>query len=194
VRCGRLLRGGLGSALSHPGGSAAGPGPNRIGEAKSSDILLRGWVLHTDGRLYHAVLGEGQGSWSLDRGAKGKIRSANDPEETSKCRSRVTATPAIADIRHKTKTQTIPGITNRLHAVLDRRFQEDTTRPGNNYGFKNGDASGHRRYSDAAIKRAFEVTGINSPENVARLGKATIHTFRHQLISKLTANGFPRSR
>jgi integrase len=102
----------------------------------------------------------------------------------------VTATPAIADIRHKTKTQTIPGITNRLHAVLDRRFQEDTTRPGNNYGFKNGDASGHRRYSDAAIKRAFEVTGINSPENVARLGKATIHTFRHQLISKLTANGF----
>jgi site-specific recombinase XerD len=55
--------------------------------------------------------------------------------------------------------------------------------------FKNGDASGHRPYSDAAIKRAFAVTGINSPENVARLGKATIHTFRHHFISKLTANG-----
>jgi integrase len=92
-------------------------------------------------------------------------------------------------IRHKTKTQTILGITNRLHAVLARRFQEDTHRPGNNYVFKNGDASGYRRYSDAAIKRAFAAPGINSPENVARLGKATIHTFRHHFISKLTANG-----
>jgi site-specific recombinase XerD len=55
--------------------------------------------------------------------------------------------------------------------------------------FKNADASGPRQYSDTAIKRAFEVTGINSPENVARLGKATIHTFRHHFISKLTANG-----
>jgi site-specific recombinase XerD len=51
------------------------------------------------------------------------------------------------------------------------------------------DASGPRRYSDTAIKRAFAATGINSPENVARLGKATIHTFRHRFISKLTANG-----
>jgi integrase len=92
-------------------------------------------------------------------------------------------------IRHKTKTQTILGITNRLHAVLTRRFQKDTHRPGNSYVFKNGDASGHRRYSDAAIKRAFAATGINSAENVARLGKATIHTFRHHFISKLTANG-----
>jgi integrase len=92
-------------------------------------------------------------------------------------------------IRHKTKTQTILGISNRLHAVLQRRFQEDTSRPGNNYLFKNGDASGPRPYSDAAIKRAFAVTGINAPENVVRLGKATIHTFRHHFISKLTANG-----
>jgi integrase len=92
-------------------------------------------------------------------------------------------------IRHKTKTQTILGISNRLHAVLQRRFQQDAHRPGNNYVFKNGDASGPRRYSDAAIKRAFAATGINSPENVARLGKATIHTFRHHFISKLTANG-----
>jgi integrase len=92
-------------------------------------------------------------------------------------------------IRHKTKTQTIFGITNRLHAVLERRLQEDTSRPGNNYVFKNGDASGPRRYSDAAIKRAFTVTGINSPESVARLGKVTIHTFRHHFISKLTTNG-----
>jgi integrase len=92
-------------------------------------------------------------------------------------------------IRHKTKTQTILGIPNRLHAVLERRLQEDTHRPGNNYVFKNGDALGPRRYSDAAIKRAFAVTGINSAENVARLGKATIHTFRHHFISKLTANG-----
>jgi integrase len=92
-------------------------------------------------------------------------------------------------IRHKTKTQTILGITNRLHAALARRFQKDTHRPGNNYVFKNGDASGHRRYSDVASKRAFAVTGINSAENVARLGKATIHTFRHHFISKLTANG-----
>jgi integrase len=92
-------------------------------------------------------------------------------------------------IRHKTKTQTILGITNRLDAVLERRFQEETSRPGNNYVFKNGDASGPRRYSDEAIKRAFAATGINSPETVARLGKATIHTFRHHFISKLTANG-----
>lgn len=92
-------------------------------------------------------------------------------------------------VRHKTKTQTIIGITNRLHAILERRLQEDTSRPGNNYVFKNGDISGPRRYSDGAIKWAFAATGINSPENVARLGKATIHTFRHHSISKLTANG-----
>jgi integrase len=92
-------------------------------------------------------------------------------------------------IRHKTKTQTILGITDRLHAVLERRFQEDTSGPDNNYVFKNGDAAGPRRYCDAAIKRAFAATGINAPENVARLGKATIHTFRHHFISKLTANG-----
>jgi site-specific recombinase XerD len=30
---------------------------------------------------------------------------------------------------------------------------------------------------------------INAPENVARLGTATIHTFRHHFVSKLTANG-----
>ena len=87
------------------------------------------------------------------------------------------------------KTKTILGITDRLHAVLQRRFAEDTHRPSNNYVFKNGDASGPRRYSDVAIQRAFTVTGINSPENVARLGKPTIHTFRHHFISKLTANG-----
>jgi integrase len=92
-------------------------------------------------------------------------------------------------IRHKTKTQTMLGISNRLHAVLERRLQEDTHRPANNYVFKNGDASGPRRYSNAAIKRAFAATGINAPENVARLGKATTHTFRHHFISKLTANG-----
>ncbi|MGA7980098.1 MAG: site-specific integrase [Chromatiaceae bacterium] len=90
-------------------------------------------------------------------------------------------------VRHKTKT--ILGITDRLHAVLQRRFAEDKHRPANNYVFKNADASGPRRYSDVAIERAFTVTGINSPENVGRLGKATIHTFRHHFISKLTANG-----
>jgi integrase len=36
-------------------------------------------------------------------------------------------------VRHKTKTKTILGITNRLHTVLERRFQDDTSRPGNNY-------------------------------------------------------------
>jgi integrase len=41
-------------------------------------------------------------------------------------------------IRHKTKTQTILGISNRLHAVLERRFQEDTSRPGNNLPVQEG--------------------------------------------------------
>jgi integrase len=97
--------------------------------------------------------------------------------------------PRLRIIRHKTKTQTLLGISNRLHAVLARRLQEDTRRPGNGCVFKNGDASGRRRHADAAMKRAFAATGINSPENVAWLGKATIHTFRHHFIWKLTANG-----
>jgi len=45
-------------------------------------------------------------------------------------------------IRHKTKTQTILGISNRLRTVLARRLQEDTQRPTNSYVFKNSDASG----------------------------------------------------
>jgi integrase len=73
---------------------------------------------------------------------------------------------------------------------LNGGFRRTLAGQATTYLFKKGDASGPRRYSDAAIKRAFTVTGINPPENVARLGKATNHTFRHHFISKLTANGF----
>ena len=78
-------------------------------------------------------------------------------------------------------------MTNRLKAVLQRRFAE--RRVGGRYVFENK-AGNERGYCTQAIKKAIDRAGLNAPDVVREKGgKVTMHTLRHSFASKLVKQG-----
>ncbi len=88
--------------------------------------------------------------------------------------------------RSKTSQSTILHMTDRLRAVLQRRYQQ---RGDSAYVFpsRNG---GHRQYRCEAIMNAIDQAGLNEANIVRQKGgKVTLHTFRHTFCSRLAQAG-----
>lgn len=75
-------------------------------------------------------------------------------------------------------------LANAARVVLERRFAE--RRPGQTLVFE---GMGGERVSAPAIARAMTDIGLNTPERVARFGRATIHSLRHTFASWCLQNG-----
>jgi integrase len=88
--------------------------------------------------------------------------------------------------RSKTNQSTILQMTDRLSAVLQRRYQQ---RCDSAYVFPSS-TGGHRQYRCEAIMNAIDRTGLNDGNIVRQKGgKVTLHTFRHTFCSRLAQAG-----
>ena len=77
--------------------------------------------------------------------------------------------------RSKVKNESILYMTDRVHAVLTRRFSEKSSK----FIFSNR-SGGAKQYNSKTLKKAFERAGIDG---------ATAHTLRHTHASRLIQNG-----
>jgi integrase len=77
--------------------------------------------------------------------------------------------------RSKVSNESVIFMTKRVHAVLERRFNNHS----NKYLFTNNDG-GPRRNNNIAIRKAFRRAGLND---------CTIHTLRHTHATRLVQNG-----
>lgn len=89
--------------------------------------------------------------------------------------------------RKKTKNRDTLVMTDRLfNAMADRWNSRDVTSP---YVFPGDGESGHRSYATKGIRKAMQRAGLNDTHKVERYGKATVHTCRDTLATKVVSNG-----
>lgn len=85
-------------------------------------------------------------------------------------------------------------MTRRLRAVLEVRRQLTEGRrfifPAG-YGKRWADEDRPRGYAVSGIRSAMDEIGLNTPEKVARFGRATVHTLRDTFASRLVQAGVP---
>lgn len=93
----------------------------------------------------------------------------------------------VSIYRSKVNNEDVLYMTNRLRAVLARRFSE--RQPGSRFVFENKSGKA-RGYAAQAIKKAMDRAGLNDPDVVSEKGgRVTMHTLRHSYASKLVRNG-----
>lgn len=89
--------------------------------------------------------------------------------------------------RSKVQNESYLYMTERLHAVLGRRFESKRGGQVHVFEDQSGDARG---YATNAIRKAFDRAGLNRPDVIkAKGGRATLHTLRHTYASKLVRKG-----
>lgn len=89
--------------------------------------------------------------------------------------------------RNKTKNKDPLVMSDVLfNAMADRFNNRDVTNP---YVFPGRFGKGHRSYSSKGIRKAMQRAGLNDEHKVARYGKATIHSCRDTLATKVVKNG-----
>ncbi|MFZ0255926.1 MAG: site-specific integrase [Gammaproteobacteria bacterium] len=89
--------------------------------------------------------------------------------------------------RSKTNHSTVLQMTDRLRAILQRRYQQRGSNNAYVFPSPNG---GHRQYRSEAIMNAIDQAGLNDAKIVRQKGgKVTLHTFRHTFCSRLAQAG-----
>lgn len=90
---------------------------------------------------------------------------------------------------NKTDRERLVPIAEPLRAVLERRL-EPIKREGATTPYVFPGRNGHARTAPAdAIGEAMTTVGLNSPDNVRKFGKATVHSLRHTFASWLLQGG-----
>ena len=89
---------------------------------------------------------------------------------------------------YRSKTDNIGklGVTKRMRTILHRRISESKSP----YLFPSPrDLTKPRTTTTKSIRRAIKAAGLNSPENVARYGTCTVHSFRDTFATRLVQAG-----
>jgi integrase len=86
----------------------------------------------------------------------------------------------------KTQKERVVGVPEQFARVLARRYAERDPKNPLVFPNKRGDK---RRGSCRAILRAMDRCGLNAPESVRTMGKATVHSLRHTYASWLLQRG-----
>lgn len=89
---------------------------------------------------------------------------------------------------NKTQEERLVPLADRLKAVLTRRRVADPFATGKSLIFP-GVEGDRRARSSQAIGWAMTKCGLNTPDMVAKYGKATVHSLRHTFASWIIQNG-----
>ena len=86
----------------------------------------------------------------------------------------------------KKNSERLVGMPDLLHSMLSRRWAERNVKHDLVFPSLSGTM---QEASSRSIHRAMEACGLNTPEKVAEMGRATIHSLRHTFASLLLQNG-----